>query len=273
MKRKLELALLSIILILMVGGASTLAWYVFTVNGHTTTIHMAAGTSSSLQISNYEDRDFSSSIMLQEFMGTLNPVSTNRIQNGYQRAIGFDRTDEDKSIANLFARSLENDLDYYKTTIYLRTNGDREQVYLANVGFQDSDDSAPISTAIRVGFVVPSTGMEYIFAISDKENPERFYNTATGEEGYVLDALKTDGSTVPFSPLGQDNLCNFDEETGETSPKDGSVPLFTVSGNNGEFGTPVALEVYIWLEGCDGDCASNLYSTSLENLVLNFTAF
>ena len=40
----------------------------------------------------------------------------------------------------------------------------------------------------------PPVADEYIFSISDRKNPEAQYNTATGQEGYVLDCTRTDAA-------------------------------------------------------------------------------
>jgi hypothetical protein len=130
---------------------------------------------------------------------------------------------------------------------------------------------------VRVG-IVPhyagkdkqTSGQEYIFAINTEENPEREYNTATGEEGYVLDYTKSDGTTVKFTPYTSNNYCNYNAETGEVSLKTNSVPLCEISGKDGEYGDSVQLDIYIWLEGCDSDCTMNLCATTLKNLALSF---
>lgn len=60
----------------------------------------------------------------------------------------------------------------------------------------------------------PAAG-EYIFAINDAENPEALYNTQKGQVGDVLDSSKTDGATVPFTPLTSAAYCKYNENTGE----------------------------------------------------------
>ena len=73
---------------------------------------------------------------------------------------------------------------------------------------------------------------EYIFAISDKKNPEAQYNTATGKEGYVLDCMKNDGTTVSFTPYTSDAYCIYDNTTGQVELKENSLKLCTVSGTS-----------------------------------------
>ena len=112
---------------------------------------------------------------------------------------------------------------------------------------------------------------EYIFAISDKKNPEASYNTATGKEGYVLDGVKKDGTTVPFSPYTSDAYCIYDKNTGVVTLKKTSEKLCTITGDgHGKPGTPVQIEVYIWLEGCDEDCTVNLCGETLKKLAVSF---
>lgn len=273
LKRRFAQALFALLCALIVATATTMAWYLYTTNAHTTKLHMAAGTNVELQISNTHDEGFSSSVALEKFNGRLNPVSTNRIQSGFQKVQGFIGSSNGSLLANLFKKSMEAELDYYKTTLYFRTNGEEMKVYLANIGFTDSDENNPISSAIRVGFVVPSTGEEYIFSITDKKNPNKQYNTFNGFEGCVLDASKTDGSVVEFAPLDDDNCCLYDNQTGRVTLKENSTPLCTVEGNGNTYGEPVEMNVYIWLEGCDEDCMDNIGQSTLTDIALSFAGY
>lgn len=107
----------------------------------------------------------------------LNPVSTNRIEGGFQKVIGFTNGSENQPnlVANLFGKSeySERYKDYYKTSLFLRSNGKATDIYISDISFQDSDEKIPISSAIRVGFVVHKPGenqdaqSEYIFAINN----------------------------------------------------------------------------------------------------------
>ena len=230
-----------------------------------------------LQISNSYDGVYGSAAVLDSFSGQLNPVSTNRISGGFQKVRGFTNGTENQSnlVANLFGKGDYS--DYYKTSLFLRSNGKATDIYLSDIGFEDSDEENPISSAIRAGFVVHSAGLdqpqeaEYIFETSEKKNPQAEYNTATGEEGYVLDSTKTDGTTVPFTAYNEDAYCIYDKDTGEAEKKAGSLKLCTVNGTaDGKPGTPVQVDLYIWLEGCDEDCTGNLSSQTLKNLAVSF---
>ena len=91
--------------------------------------------------------------------------------------------------------------------------------------------------------------------------------------GYVLRHDKTDGSTVDFSDrlLTADNLCEYNEATGAVTLKEKSVSIGTISGDGkGGFGTPMKVDVYLWLEGCDRDCTVNLSGQTMELLALKF---
>ena len=187
--------------------------------------------------------------------------------SGYQTKTGL--------AASIFGSGEQN--DYYHTSLFLRTTGGTLDIYMSDIGFEDSDEASPISSAIRLGLVVHKAGEhqaldnEYIFAISDKKNPEAEYNTATGQEGYVLDALRKDGTTVPFKPYTSDEYCIYNKETGAVKRKDGSLKICTISGAaDGSVGESVEIELYIWLEGCDEDCTSNLCRQTLRNLAVSF---
>lgn len=268
LKRRFATAVLALLLALAVATAATFAWYIYNTSAHTTRVHMAAGTSVALSISSTGAPDsYSSSAVLDAFTGTLNPVSTNKIANGFQKVYGFTDGSENQPnlVASLFGKSAT--ADYYKTKLYLKTDGPEMSVYLADTGkafYTDSDPDNPISTAIRVGFVNAATGQEFIYAINTAHNPKAEYNTQNGQPGDVMDSTKTDGTTVTFTPLTPDNFCTYDPTTGETTVKTASTMLCTASE------TPVQLDVYIWLEGCDEDCTDNLCATTLKNLALAF---
>lgn len=276
LKNRLTTGTFALLIALLAVVSATYAWYVYNTGRHTTKVRMAAGAGVNLQISNSYSGTYGSAAVLDSFSGSLNPVSTNRISGGFQKVLGFTNGTENQSnlVASLFGRG--DYTDYYKTSLFLRTNGNPTYIYIADIGFEDSDPKNPISSAIRAGFVVHKIGRsqpaegEYIFAISNKKNPHASYNTAKGKEGDVLDCTKTDGSTVPFTPYTSAAYCNYDQNTGEVNLKNGSLKLCTISGNDGAAGEPVQIDLYIWLEGCDEDCTGNLGSQTLKNLSVSF---
>ncbi len=281
-KNRLRFRLMITAIVLLISFSSlvavTFAWYVYQTGARTSDIRMAVGTGSSLQISNRYDGEYGSSTVMDEFHGLLEPVSTDRILGGFQKATGFTGggAGQPMLVANLFGAS--ETTDYYKTTLYLRVAGDKQNIYLSGIGYEDDDPENPISTAIRIGFVVHKAGKdqapenEYVFAINMADNPKAEYNTITGEEGYVLDSAKTDGTTIPMKRLyTPDNFCDYNNETGVTTLKEKSVPMFMVEGGaGGDYGTPVQVDVYVWLEGCDKDCNNNLCGKMLKKIALSF---
>ena len=270
LRRRLTIAMAALLITFVAVLSATYAWYVYNTGRHTTNVRMAAGAGVNLQISNAYDGTYGSAAVLNSFSGQLVPVSTNRISGGFQKVLEFTggNAGQAKMVADIFGSGGQN--DYYRTSLFLRTNGSATDIYLSDIGYEDSDENHPISSAIRVGLVVHKAGKnqaiqgEYIFAISDKKNPQAEYNTATGREGYVLDCTRTDGSTVPFTPYTSDAYCIYNQNTGEITLKNNSLKLCTISGNgDGQSGAPVEIELYIWLEGCDPDCSSEIqYSTS-----------
>ncbi len=281
-KNRLRFRLMITAIILLISFSSmvavTFAWYVYQTGARTSDIRMAVGTGSSLQISNQYDGEYGSSTVMDEFHGLLGPVSTDKILGGFQKATGFTggSAGQPNLVANLFGAS--DTTDYYKTTLYIRVAGDKQNIYLSNIGYEDDDLENPISTAIRIGFVIHKAGKdqapekEFIFAINEKKNPKAQYNTSTGQEGYVLDSTKTDGTTIPMTNLyTSENYCDYNNETGVTTLKEKSLAMFQVQGaEDGSYGTPVQVDVYVWLEGCDEDCYNNICGKMLKKIALSF---
>ena len=203
LKSRFKISLLAMLIAFIAVVSATYAWYIYNTSRHTTDVRMAAGAGANLQISNSYSGEYGSAAVLESFNGQLEPVSTNKVTAGFQKATSF--IAGQGGPADLLAAGFDDSeaRDYYHTSMYLRTNGNDTDIYLADIGFEDSDEKVPISSAIRVGLVVHEPGQnmpvssEYIFAISDKKNPEARYNTATGKEGYVLDSVRKDGSTNP----------------------------------------------------------------------------
>ena len=183
--------------------------------------------------------------------------------------------EEKESQEGLFAKYFDTakPTDFFKTSLYIKSGGGDCELYISNIGYTDSSTSKPLSTAIRVGFVAHSpgsngsVGTQRIFALNPNgHNPEAKYNTYTGNEGYVLDSSKTDGTTVSFNPYTSANYANYDSTTGNVTLKPASVKLADLKAD----ANPVRIDVYIWLEGCDSDCVPNLNGESLKNISVQF---
>ena len=277
LRRRLALAALAVLAALLSITAATYAWYIYNTAARTTRVEMAAGSSVSLQISNALEGPYSSSTVMESFSGTLLPVSTDKISGGFQRVTAFGSewdaaTGAYRSVAKYFTSSTEMK-HYYKTSLYLRTNGTALDIYLSDIGFEDASSQNPVSTAMRIGLV--AQGKEYIFAINTAHNPNADDNGAKEPQGgHVLRSDKTNGSTVPFTPLTSANYCSYNKQTGTVTLTDSSISFCTVSGDgHGGYGTPVKLDIYLWLEGCDEDCTLNLAGQTMRNLALSFAGF
>ncbi len=255
--------------------AFTYAWYIYNTTRHVTDVKMAAGTGVTFLISDAYDGEYRTSAGLS-FEGLLNPVSTDNVLNGFQRVSGFSGGSSTSVLASMFEAAGRT--DYYQTSLFLTTNSAATDVYLAGISFDDTDLENPISTALRVGLIVHEAGKgtavcgQYIFELTSDHNPQARYNTEKGSAGDVLDSTKTDGSTVAFAPLTSASYALYDEETGVPSLQGGSVKLCSLPAaeSGAPRGTPVQVDVYVWLEGCDEDCTNNIAGTSLDTLALRF---
>ncbi len=276
LRRTFRRTLVALLIAALASSAFTYAWYIYNTSRHITDVKMAAGTGVTFLISDSYDGDYKTSSGLA-FKGLLNPVSTDNVQNGFQRVSGFTTPGSSTSVLASAFEAAER-TDYYVASLYLATNSLATDVYLSGIDFNDTDAENPISTALRVGLLVHAAGQnqpveaQYIFELTDKHNPQARYNTLNGSAGDVLDSTKTDGSTVAFIPLNSSNYCLYDESTGTITLQNGSALLCSLpaADSGADHSTPVQIDVYVWLEGCDEDCTSNLANTNLDSLALRF---
>lgn len=275
LRRSFLAAVLALLAALIAAGTATFAWYLYNSKARTTNVHMAAGTATSLEIAGEYDGPYSSSTPLSTYEAWLNPVSTNDIQAGFRKVLGFTNGAENHLVARWFQNAAWE--DYFTAKLYLRAKGGPLELYLSNISYFDNDEENPISTAIRVGFLVHAPGRDqgvddqYIFAINNAHINTPEYNTYTGTEGHVLDVHSADmEAVVPFTPYTDANFCMYDSSTGIVELKPDSLKLCTLPCETGSTGTPVEVEVFIWLEGCDEDCTLDIVRSNLENLALNF---
>lgn len=221
--------MLTLMILTTVISSATFAWYIYNTGAHTTDVQLAAGSGGSLEIAKSYGGPYSSNTDMGSYAGPLVPVSTDKMLNGFQHVTEF-VSKPSGLVASLFgAASLA---EYYKTSLFIKGQPG-QSLYIYNIGYQDASASAPVSTAMRVGFVVYETTAsgdfinpkEYIFAINTSVNStESAYNTAQGSAGHVLDSLKSDGSTVAFTPYTPDNYCGYDTATEEVSKKQELLP-------------------------------------------------
>lgn len=276
LRKRFRRMLFTLIAAVLAVAMVTYAWYIYNANRHITDVKMAAGTGVTFLISNEYNGEYKSNAGLS-FQGLLNPVSTDNLENGFQTVTGFTGGPTQESLLATFFAPAQHS-DYYETPLYLATSSLATDVYLSDIRFDDLDESNPISTALRVGLAVHAPGenqpvvSQQVFELSQLHNPEAHYNTKNGSAGDVLDSTKSDGSVVPFTPLNSNNYCLYDEESGQVTLKPESVKLCTLpaAAEGDEHSTPVQVDVYVWLEGCDEDCTNNLCGTNLQSLALHF---
>ena len=276
LRKTFRRTLVVLLIAVLAACAVTYAWYIYNTNRHVTDVKMAAGTGVTFLISNSYDGDYKTNAGLS-FQGLLDPVSTDNLENGFQKVEGFTNgTTQSSMLANVFGPAQRS--DYYETSLFLTTSSAATDVYLSDIKYDDLDSDNPISTALRVGFAVHAAGQDtpvisqYIFELSQARNPQGRYNTYNGQAGDVLDSTRNDGSTITFTPLNSANYCQYNDDTGEITLLPDSVLLCSLpaAAQGVDHGTPVQIDVYVWLEGCDEDCTNNLANTNLESLALHF---
>ena len=284
LRRSLMIAALAMLAALLSVSAATFAWYIYHTSVRTTEVKMSAGSSISLQISNALDGPYSSATQMEEFKETLVPVSTDSILGGFQRVDTFETIQENdryRLIVKSFRPS--DEVEYYKTSLYLRTSSMDLDIYLSKVGVEDDNERNPVSTAARLGLVIEGEDgktQEFIYELNPEINPavdssQTEYPIDNGMKDpsgrSVLKHDKTDGTTVDFAPLTKENMCEYHEDSDTFELKETSTRICTISGDgNGNYGTPQKVDVYLWLEGCDRDCTLNLAGQTMELLALKF---
>lgn len=264
LKHKIKIGILTTLIVLFNITGTSFAWYIYNLELKATNVKMSAGSGTSILISNFNDKDFSSAIAMKDFNSSLIPVSTDNILNGFQKVEGF-KKENGLMFANMFSNADDN--EFCTRTLYLKTNSDQVDVYLSDLTAINKDENNPLSTALRVGFVFykDNHADQYIFEPDESHNPRGQFNTYNATTGQVLDSTKNDGSVVDFKPLTKENLASYDENIGEVKINNGSEKMITL--NRGEV---VKVDVYFWLEGCDEDCFNNLVGKSLETLSMKF---
>lgn len=283
LRKRLVAVIIGFLLALALVGTATYAWYVYSASRHVTDVKMAAGTGVTLLISGSYEGPYKANTGMT-FDGLLNPVSTDQVRHtddgkgGFQTVTGYIEDQESKPsrLAAFFGEAKRS--DFYETSLYLTTNSLQTDVYLADIVFEDSNEDLPLSSTIRVCFVVHDPGEdqpevgEFIWEITDKHNPQAEYNTLKGESGCVLDSSKTDGSVVEFSPLNSTNYAIYDSDTGKVSLKADSTKICTLPAaeDGAEHGTSVQVDVYVWMEGCDPDCTGGVGGSNLNSLSFRF---
>lgn len=220
LRLKVAGACLALIIAFIAVSAATFAWYIYNTSVHTQSVQLAASSGGGLKISlDYVDNQdeiesiYRSSVSFPQANVTLNPVSSERIidETGkvmFQKVFGFTNGSENQTnlVATIFGESTS--ADYHVVPLYIRSNMEEAvEIYLSGISFEDSEAAAPISTALRVGFVVHEPGKnkpaiyskQYVYTLNPGSNPNKLYNTKYGVEGYVLDSKKDDGSVVKLA--------------------------------------------------------------------------
>lgn len=302
LRRQLIFAFLALLIAFAATAAATFAWYIYNTSAHTTKVRMAAGTSINLQISNQRDGRYESATTLSpagtaaggSFVGILTPVSTNDVRRGFQKAVGFESAGSGTGLsslwANVFGLSQPEEKDYYKTSLFLRTNATAVDVYIADIDYGAPDGSGGVtktvqdklmSTAMRIGFAVYAPGSDsnvvaqYIYALNEEDHitsPNN--NTAPGQAYGLTGSFAMDpanlGQVVPFTPYNKTNYCQYDRTTGTAQTTAQSIRLCPLAGTGTDYGEATRVDVYLWLEGCDPDCTNELCGMTLSNLSILF---
>ena len=75
----------------------------------------------------------------------------------------------------------------------------------------------------------------------------------------MLDSGRSDGATVHLDQLTSANFCDYNEDTVIVSLKEATTKICSLpaAAKGANRSTPVRVDVYVWLEGCDPDCTNN----------------
>ena len=289
LRKKLLAAAIFMLLGLLTATVTTFAWYIYHTSGNTIEVQLTAGSSASLQISNQVDGEYGTSTSLRvgndDKPVALSPVSTDwidtsAVDGGFQAVETFIDGDADRaySLASVFGKA--DTADFYHTQLFLRTSYSGSlPIYVSQIG--ESGTGEKLAKALRVGLVVEGGG-QFFFELDSTPGTTGKYNTEKGyhsDGSYHGEVLKHDpkdgenGEVVTITTYDQDNMCVYDRDTGKVSLKSGSVKICDISGNEGNFGDPKKIDVYVWLEGCDPDCYEDIRGEKFENLSISFAGY
>ena len=104
LSRRFKRLLVTLIVTVLAAVMVTYAWYIYNANRHITDVKMAAGTGATFLISDEYNGEYKSNAGLS-FQGFLNPVSTDSIENGFQKVTSFTGgTTQDSLLATFFGQ-------------------------------------------------------------------------------------------------------------------------------------------------------------------------
>jgi len=229
-KIKSNKTILVLILLIVLLLASTYAWFInnssVTVKGITANVQGGGN----IQISKNEDEDYGISISPMSRTQTLTPVSTTL--DGLKGPTFFAVTNRNKSGENPKITIANADAaNYYTTTFYLKSSMDTTAQLAGITGLTSNTD---LEKAIRVGLVV---GEESFIFASHNAQYYGINNSIPETEVSIEDPriIGTSDSTTAITP----SVCS------SANP----VDICDLSAND-----PIAVTMYLWLEGQDEGC-------------------
>lgn len=198
-------------------------------------------------------------------MNELMPVSTKDLQNFvYQvgtvenNAVSFQVLEQEKyyyhGVIYLKAENT-NPEEHTKMAVYLDEYGENGGVFFSNMSGNGSLQD--ILNVVRIG-LRPQNNSSKILRLSDGETTGRRNNTQV--DGKIVgDGIVLTGSNGQIQSVADPSEIYTKYLVNEQGLVEGTSPLFYL-----EWNTVTALDIYVYLEGCDADCIDDISAEQFD---------
>lgn len=243
LKKSAVLAAVMILVLLIVLSTATYAWFSFKPYAYVTEMEGSInGNGVELLISNKKEGPFAETteLILNNKTEKLVPITTSNLTDFYTAG-----SQNSAGIVETFKALKAEDVDKYLLhgTVYLQAGDSECRVYFDPEALYFGDNTQALAS-MRVGFVFGGdNGGSYIFKLDELKDLSKAEKQVT---------ITTDGKVYSKTGLVDDPSLAFAPYSGtstETGAVAGEKALAHINANE-----VIAVEYYVWLEGCDSNC-------------------
>ena len=255
-------SLLCLVVLAAALTGATYAWFTFNpVTNITPMSRTVSDGDISLLISNTGTGNFdtSCSLILNEEISQLRPVSTSDLRNFYRAT-----AQNESGIYLLYERQTDPDGVMFHGTLYLTSIYGDADVYF-NPDELSLGTNAQTNGALRLGMKI-TTGqgnLEYIFRLDSLETDEALGTLTVPADSTVVESIHTDGTAV-FTEDPSVLIGDYFSNLQDGKATAGNKKLCLLKEDE-----VADVEYWLYLEGCDDNCINSVLSTDV-NLRLAF---